>query len=374
MFVCIRIKATMSINQWTRSVGTAIVQIALVSISTAAPLTPGDIVVASQSSGDIYKVNPSSGAASLITTDGLLFNPSHVIIDSQGHVFTAERGGSLNNPGVVQVDPTTGMQTMLAPMTTTNRPQALAFDQNGSIVIGNAAKQLVRIDPHTGSQTVLTTLTGISNIQDVDVDEQGRIVVLDFGVVNSGGGKIIRFDPQSGSQTTVSLGGNLFNPSDLIIRPTGDFIVANALSNNLSQILRVDATNGSQSIVSTISSQGFIALQDENTIDYADFFRNLSVQRIDLTTGHADQVSSFVFPHNVVGVGIFVPEPTTLSLSLVGSFGILIASRRRTSANSIDSQNRIGTASSWGNLVATGTMDLARGGNKIRILVTAERL
>jgi len=316
----------MLITPWTRWIGIAIVQFtALANLATAAPLNQGDIVVASQSSGDIYKVNPASGAPTLITTDGLLFNPSHVIIDTLGRVFTAERGGSLNSPGVVQIDPTTGIQTMLSPATTSNRPQALTFDQNGNIVVGNAAKQLVRIDPHTGAQTVLTTLTGISGIQDVDVDQQGRIIVLDFGVVNAGGGKIIRFDPQSGVQTTVSLDGNLFNPSDLIIRPTGDFIVANALSNNLSQILRVDATTGSQAIITTTSSQGFIALQDQNTVDYADFFRNLSIQRIDLTTGNTGQVSSFVFPHNVVGIGIFVPEPSTIALSLVGisALGVL---------------------------------------------------
>jgi hypothetical protein len=44
----------MSITPWTRSIGIAISQlIALANFTSAAPLNPGDLVVATQSSGDI---------------------------------------------------------------------------------------------------------------------------------------------------------------------------------------------------------------------------------------------------------------------------------------------------------------------------------
>ncbi len=143
----------MSNAGWARSVATVILPLlALTSISSAVPLAPGDIVVDAESSGDVYRVDPSSGAASLISTDGLLFNPNHLIIDQQGRILTAERGrGMLGGAGIVRIDPSSGMQSMLAPATSSTIPIALGFDQSGNIIVGNEANQLIRVDPQSGA-------------------------------------------------------------------------------------------------------------------------------------------------------------------------------------------------------------------------------
>jgi outer membrane protein assembly factor BamB len=299
----------------------------LVTFSTdsvwAIALSPGDIVVGSQGNGQFYAINPASGATTLISSGGILGSPSHLLLDNQGRILTAERTFS---PGIVQIDPINGNQTLIASGPLLNYPVALAFDQSNNLIVGNSNQnQLVRVNMQTGTQTLLSTLTNIWNVQDVDVDQQGRIVVLDSGNFNAGNGKIIRFDPTTGQQVTLSTGGYLFNPSDLLIRPSGDYIVSNRLANGTSQILKIEPDTGAQQMALTVPSEGWIALQDQNNIVYADFYDNLSVLSANLLTGQTQTVTNFHFPQNLTGVAIYspVPEPSTLILLGVAAIGLL---------------------------------------------------
>jgi len=284
---------------------------------------PGDIVVVTQSSGDLFRVNPVSGAVSEIPSDGELFNPMHVLLDAQGRILNAERSGH----SIVRTDPASGSQIKLASGFLLTWPTSLAFEPSGNLVVGNSpqggSRQLIRVDPQTGSQTLLTTLSGISSIQDVDVDALGRIVVLDAGPFNSGGGKIVRVNPVTGTQSVVSTA--VANPSDLLIRPTGDFIVANRVSPSSTQILIIDPVTGASQIALTVPSSGWIALQDQNTILYADFSNNPnkanpSILRANLLTGQTQSVSTYDFFHNPIGIAIYspVPEPSTAVLLGIG--------------------------------------------------------
>lgn len=285
----------------------------------AAPLRPGDIVVPFQSSGNLYKIDPSSGSATLISSGGALRSPMHVLIDAQGRILNADRNGA-----IVRTDPGAGTQTVLASGSLLTYPTSLAFEPNGDLVVGNSPQlgspQLIRVDPNTGSQTLLATLTALSSVQDVDVDAQGRIVVLDFG--NAGRGRILRYDPATGQQAVVSSG--LFNPTDLLIHPDGDFIVANRLANATTQILRIDPVTGAQQLALTVPSEGWIALKDQRTILYADFKNNPAVNpsilSADLLTGQTHPVSNFDVLYNAVGIAIYspVPEPSTITLLIVG--------------------------------------------------------
>jgi outer membrane protein assembly factor BamB len=292
-------------------------------LSKATVLSSGEIFVDSESGGSIYAVNPTSGATTLISTGGLQFDPNHIVLSDQGQIFTAERTKrGTANPGIVRTDPVTGDQTLVASGPLLADPLALAFDQSSDLVVGNSADQLVRVNPQNGTQTLLTTLKGVSSLQDVDVDSNGRIVVLDFGAFNGGGGKIVRYDPATGVQTTISTG--LFNPSDLLIRPSGDYVVANRLATEMTQIIEIDPNTGAQNIALTVPSEGWIALQDENTILYADFYDNLSIVRANLLTGQTQTVTNFHFPQNLVGIAIYspVPEPSTMCLAII-ALGLL---------------------------------------------------
>jgi outer membrane protein assembly factor BamB len=295
----------------------------------AIALSPGDIVVGSQTGGQFYMINPTSGATTLISSGGIYSNPSHLLLDNQGQILTAERTA---DPGIVRIDPITGNQTLIASGSLLNYPVALAFDQSNNLIVGNDnPNQLIRVNMQTGTQTLLSTLTNIWSVQDVDVDQQGQIVVLDFGVFNGGNGKIIRLNPATGQQVTVSSGGNIFNPGDLLIRPSGDYIVSNRLANGTSQILEIDPVTGAQQVVLTVPSEGWIALKDQNNIVYADFYDNLSVLSANLLTGQTQTITNFHFPQNLIGVAIYspVPEPTTFILLGAGAISLLAFTWRR---------------------------------------------
>jgi hypothetical protein len=286
----------------------------------------GDIVVATQSSGRLYKVDPTTGTTFLISSGGLLRDPSHILIDGAGGIWNAER--STARVGVVRTNPTDGSQTLVAAGPLLPRPTAIAFGGSSSLVVGNSgvgvSHTLVRVDLLNGTQSLLATLSGMSGLQDVDVDAAGRIVVLDFGSIGVGGGKVVRFDPVTNQQSVVSAGGSLVNPTDLLIMPSGDFIVSNRLPNSTTQIVKINSITGAQQIAMTVPSEGFLALEGENSIVYADFNRNLSILRLNLLTGQTQTVSSFLFPNNLVGIAVYsVPEPSTYAMTVLGVFGLL---------------------------------------------------
>jgi sugar lactone lactonase YvrE len=253
------------------------------------------------------------------------------VLDTQGRILTPERSGCAGTgPGIVRTDPTTGNQTMIASGPLFTYPTALAFDKANNLVVGNG-NQLVCVDMQTGHSTSLATITGIMGIQDIEVDQRGQIVVLDFGFYNSGGGKVVRFNPATGQQVTVSSGGYLFNPCDLVIRPSGDYIVSNGLTYGMStQMLEIDPDSGAQRIETTVSGSGFIALQDHDNILYG---ASSSVDRISLLTGQRQAIGNIIPSGGLTGITIWVPhetpEPSTITLLLIGAASLLAYAWRR---------------------------------------------
>jgi len=292
----------------------------------AAPiLSAGEIVIATQSNGNLYRMHPSTGAVALVSSGGLLVNPSHVLIDPLGRILTAERTGF--GGAIVRVDPATGAQQHVSFMTF---PIALDFDLGGNLVVANRDRDVVRVNPTTGAQTPITQFTQVQSMQDVDVDTLGRIVGLDAGFFNSGGGKVVRYDPVTQQTTTVATGGMLFNPADLVIAPDGAFLVSNRLIGSSTQLLRIDSITGAQQLLMTIPSEGFIAMESPSTLVYADFY-NGPTRRLNLTNNQSSIISSSTLAGNEVGVDVFVPEPTFAALG-VPALGALALRRRRPSA------------------------------------------
>jgi hypothetical protein len=293
----------------------------------AAPiLTQGEIVIATQSNGNLYRMHPGTGAVALISSGGLLVNPSHVLIDPRGRVLTAERtnfGGA-----IVRVDPATGAQQHVSFMPF---PIALDFDLGGNLVVANRDRDVVRVNPITGAQTPVTRFTQVESMQDVDVDPLGRIVGLDAGFFNSGGGKVVRYDPITQLTTTIATGGMLFNPADLVIAPDGAFLVSNRLVGSSTQLLRIDAITGAQQLLMTLPSEGFIAMESPSTLVYADF-HNGPTRRLNLADNQSTIISSSRLAGNEVGVAVFLPEPSIVALG-VPALGALTlrrgADRRR---------------------------------------------
>lgn len=306
--------------------------------SVVSGLNPGDFVFVQQNSGRVSVVKPGNLQPQLIAGGDLLDNPNHVIIDSERRILTAERSST---PGIVRIDPVNGNETLIASGSLLTRPVALAFNGPNNLVVANSNgpsdRKVVGVNLLTGVQTLIANLS-LSSVQDVDVESSGKIIALDFGIFNSGGGKVVRIDPATGISTTISTGGFLYNPSDLVIAPSGNFLLANRLNNsnsNGSQLIEIDALTGIQRLITTMPGEGWIAQESLNSLIYADFTLSTPLTRIDLTTGVKQAISNVNFggsaAANITGLAMVpqpVPEPGLVAAGVLAGIVICCARRR----------------------------------------------
>ena len=119
------------------------VVMALCSASAWAQVTinPGDILVtdpgAVNGHGAVLRIDPTSGAQTVVSQGGLFSRPTALAIEADGKIVTANR----TLPGVVRVDPQTGGQTIVASQPIVD-PFGLALEANGSIVVSDLEELL----------------------------------------------------------------------------------------------------------------------------------------------------------------------------------------------------------------------------------------
>lgn len=289
--------------------------------ATADALALGDIVVVQQSSGRVYVVDPDSGQTTLVASNvsnGL----SHVVLDAQRRILTTTRCAA----GVVRIDPETGNMEGVVAGDLVQRPNALAFEDDSNLIVSDLDSGVIRVDLDSGTQQLITSF---ADVQDLEIGTDGTIFALDYGRFNSGGGRVLVIDPITGSISTLAEGGYLFNPSDMTIDANGDLLVSNRCNNFLSQILRIDTDSGSQDMLFTYGSTGFITLEDPDNLLIADF-RNKEILRAELSSGDIQLVSSqFYYVGNLTGIAVVVPGPSTLILLATGALGLLTYGWRR---------------------------------------------
>jgi len=283
-------------------------------------LTAGDIVAVQQSSGRVYAIDHDSGLTTVVNNT-LYGGASHVVVDSRGRILTASRGAA----GVVRIDPETGLSESVAVGGLLQQANCLAFEDDSTLIVGDRESGIVRVDLGSGTQELLTSY---DDVQDIAIGADGTMFLLDYGQYNSGGGRVLVLDPDTGSMSTLAQGGYLFNPVDMVLDANGDLLVSNGLEYGAStQILRIDAETGSQDMLFTLRRSGFIALEDPDTLLYADFSEN-EILRAELSSGHTELVSSdFYYVGNLTGIAVFVPEPATFTLLALG--GLAVARRRK---------------------------------------------
>lgn len=287
----------------------------------SAPLTLEPLDFANSSLG------PSLPSPQLISQGGFLFDPNHILVDPLGRILTAER---TSTPSIVRIDPATGTQTRITSGSLLTRPVTLAFDQNQNLVVANdngngTNRRLVQVNMNTGVQTLIANLT--INPQDVDVDSNGQIVVTEFG------SRIFRINPLTGISTTISSGGLLSTLSDLVIQQSGNYLVSNRVNSTTSQILEIDAGTGAQRLITTMPREGWIALENADSLIYADFHKTIPITRIDLATGATTPLSDLNYgTGNITGVAVVtaIPEPSSIAGCVLVGLAVAGWVRRKT--------------------------------------------
>lgn len=286
-------------------------------------LNPGDILVVDEGGsgvrGKIIRVDPVTGAQTVVSEGGLLQIPSGITVDAAGQILVTDSYGC-GSPeavcAVIRIDPTTGTQAVVSQFGLFTSPFGIAVDGQGQIVVTqsrSASTGVLRVDPATGAQTIVTGEGFISDAVGVAVAAPGQLIVT-----NGGQGipaAVISVDPTTGVQTPIAIGpgGPCINtvlgcPAGVAIEADGSLLVANQIG-----VVRIHPATGA---VTSVTPHGLltvpygVAIEATGQIIVADFER---IIRVDPATGAQSVVSEGGNFVNPIGVAIIPPrvEPDT---------------------------------------------------------------
>ncbi|MFH1336566.1 MAG: PEP-CTERM sorting domain-containing protein [Candidatus Zixiibacteriota bacterium] len=166
---------------------------------------------------------PSALAVSLIPGD-------LIVADFNGYWDSATPPGSPQGR-ILKVDPATGAQTMIASGGELNAPYDVGIDAWGNIIVVDAGGigQIIRVNPADGTQTVISEDNLFAGPLGMTMDASGKNIFVADATYNGTGG-IIKIDLDTGNQTSYATGGLIQRPSDVTIDDAGNLYMTSGLT------------------------------------------------------------------------------------------------------------------------------------------------
>ena len=179
----------------------------------------GDVfALASNLPGSIYRIDTITGARSLLTTGGHLQSARTIDLSPDGALYVARENST---EGLIRVDPTSGIQTVVAGGFI--RAFVPAGAGLGYVALGDSPTgyHLYRVDLSSGQLTQVSN-TGFENPGGLALDTSGNVILTDasFAVPS-----VSRIDPTTGSATMLNAGPFL-TPWGVTVESDGSIIVA----------------------------------------------------------------------------------------------------------------------------------------------------
>ncbi len=187
--------------------------------ASAVTLAAGQVVIVYNRS--VIEYDFATGQGVNFSWNQYLASPVHVTVDSRHRVFVSDA-----TSGIIEVDPATGTQTVVASVSQLGGAPAgvcAAPDGRLYVALAGAAAGIVTIPPEGGapaavsSGTLMTALGGLAYGPDgmLYVCEQATPVTTCDGVEKHG--SIVRVDPASGAQTLLATSCSFFYPFDIVV-------------------------------------------------------------------------------------------------------------------------------------------------------------
>lgn len=301
---------------------------------SAVTLYPDDILVGDDGFGDakIIRVNPLTGAQTIVSQGGFLDAPYDLTVGPDGFVYVANNAyyyaGASNT--VIKIDPSDGSQTVVYSASTNSALfGGIRFDHSGKLnVIDALSGYVLRVDPIAGTSSVVAAGGYLTSPYYVDVAPDGNLVVAD----TSGSNSLVQVNPVTGAQTLLAMGtvpGTVW--FGVGVKPGGFAFVVDEYS---AGVLQVDLTAGTNSIIAQggnmVTPFGLHLDNSGNVLvtDWDNGSGTSRVIRIDPLTGNQTVVSS---GDNIVStwtLTVVIPEPSTLMLA-AGALTVFVLARRR---------------------------------------------
>ena len=328
-------------------VSAAVLCSAFVASALAVPLAPGDLIVADFNGGGgpvgdppggrILKVDPTTGAQTMISYGSNLDMPYDVGIDPAGNIVVLDRDAAGQ---IIKVNPADGGQTVISQAGLFVNPMGLAIDASGYIIVADQAYAgtggIIKVDPITGAQAAIASGGSISGPSDVTIDGAGNLYVT--SVPAGGGLAVVKVDPVTGVQTVVSSDPTTRWYSGILFHePTGNIFVDELYW--LNGVIGVDPSTGVQT---TLSSGGNfqdpynLATDPDGNLVVADsnWWNPGKIIKVDPVTGGQTLISSGGLLVDPAGIAVYaiqepIPEPASLSLLAIALAGLRFGRRRR---------------------------------------------
>jgi MYXO-CTERM domain-containing protein len=203
-------------------------------------------------------------------------------------------------PRVIRVDPQTGAQTLISEGGLLEEPVAIAVEPAGTLLVSDsAAGAILRIDPGTGGQTVVSGSFGGLLALALE-PATGDILATDASEAT-----VLRVAPQSGAKSSFASGALLTLPQAIAVAPSGVSYIASF--SDAWRLVRIPAGGGAP--VSLALGFGFpsgVAVDVASGAVWVADTTEGAIVRVDPGTGAKTTVASggeLLFPFGVAAYG-----------------------------------------------------------------------
>jgi Ca2+-binding RTX toxin-like protein len=270
---------------------------------------PGDLIVGDSDAGAVLRIDPNSGAQSLVADDSAFGSPDGIAFDARGNTFVVDYGAD----AVFRIGRNGGVSTVASGAPFTN-PSYIDYSPDRNLYVADQdADTLFNLDPGGGEPAPFSA--------DVAVPFSVE-VAHDASLFASGTDGVFRVDRVSGDATDIAPG--LFVPGGLTLAPDGILYMADGFES----VFRIDP-----------KARSFSALVDEsaeiaNAYDVAvhpnGFLYLVStqggvgtIQRLDPATGALTEIASESDPGALLdfpeGIEVQPPKCKGRVANIVGS-------------------------------------------------------
>lgn len=225
--------------------------------------------------GRIIRVDPATGAQSLVSQGGELVDPAGIAVAPDGTLFVVENVGvgPAQDPAVIRIDPATGAQSVLTRGDNLCYPFGIALAPSGDLIVTDfgdlpdgTGGTLIDCPQDFGAVVRVTPAGGQSLLSFNGVPHPGNTLRGTFGAaIEAGGGILVvnqtgrdaavgAINPENGSQTVVTPNSSTADafelPQRVAVLPDGNLLVADyALNDQEGGLVSVDRATGAARIM-----------------------------------------------------------------------------------------------------------------------------
>jgi hypothetical protein len=325
-----------------------------------------------QQSTAVLRVNPATGALQEVSRNsarqGTLFRHPYdiAVAPGGGSLYVVDMGefAAGNAPAadgrIIRIDPASGAQTIVSQGGELVDPAGIAVAPNGTLYVvdnvgvggnprvpGGGRPTVIRIDPVSGAQSVVSRDGDLCYPFGIALDQGGGILVTDFGDLNVGGvvqvdcvpsstqifpGALYKVNPGTGAQSLLSIneppgpgsrGSTLRGVFGVAVEPGGGILVANQTSIQAA-VTGINPGNGVQTQVAPHTASVFelpqrVAVAPDGNLVVTDYALNDGeggLVHVERATGAGRIMRQGTLFNNPIGVALVVNRPPAATLNL----------------------------------------------------------